>query len=133
MCKAVVKLKDRERCGSKSIFEICRDKKDIEWLLKLDKHVEEDGLEKWTAWDDVNQVYLDPDKVRAARAEELGYILDMNVFKLIDRQDAINRGIKVVDAKWIDTNKGDIENPNMRSRYVGREFNDSKMLSLIHI
>ena len=30
---------------------------------------------------------------------------------------------KLIDVRWIDTNKGDTANPNHRSRVVGREFN----------
>jgi hypothetical protein len=30
---------------------------------------------------------------------------------------------KLIDVRWIDTNKGDTANPNYRSRLVGREFN----------
>ena len=30
---------------------------------------------------------------------------------------------KLIDVRWIDTNKGDTANPNSRSRLVGREFN----------
>eukprot|EP00973_Karenia_brevis_P021336 2933664-Karenia_brevis.AAC.1 len=54
----------------------------------------------------------------------------MEVFKLIRRSEAVAKGIKIVDAKWLDTNKGDSDNPNLRSRYVGREFNNSKMEGL---
>ena len=32
----------------------------------------------------------------------------------------------MISVKWLDTNKGDRDNPNYRSRLVGREFNDSK-------
>ena len=53
--------------------------------------------------------------------------MDMEVFKLVDKSEAIKQGVKIVDAKWVDTNKGDADKPNMRSRYVGREFNNSKM------
>ena len=79
------------------------------------------------SWYDVNQVRLDPGEVKQAREEELGYIVDMEVFRLVDRGEAIQQGVKIVDAKWVDTNKGDADKPNMRSRYVGREFNNSKM------
>ena len=38
-------------------------------------------------------------------------------------QSAINTGRGPVGGRWVDVNKGDSENPNYRSRYVGREFN----------
>ena len=30
--------------------------------------------------------------------------------------------MKIISTKWIDTNKGDIDNPNYRARLVGREI-----------
>ena len=36
----------------------------------------------------------------------------------------------MIDVRWIDTNKGDWEDPNYRSRLVGREFNTAKDDSL---
>ena len=39
---------------------------------------------------------------------------------MIKKADAIAKGIKIVDARCIDTNKGDSDKPNVRSRYVGR-------------
>ena len=35
-------------------------------------------------------------------------------------------GGKMVSVKWLDTNKGDKDNPNYRSRLVAREFNTGK-------
>ena len=32
-----------------------------------------------------------------------------------------------MQVKWIDINKGDDENPNYRSRLVGKEFNNEPM------
>eukprot|EP00973_Karenia_brevis_P019798 2714574-Karenia_brevis.AAC.1 len=61
---------------------------------------------------------LDGAKVKEARGEETQYIIDMKVFKLLRRSEAVERGIKIVDAKWLDTNKGDSETPNYRSRHA---------------
>ena len=32
--------------------------------------------------------------------------------------------VEIVKTRWIDINKGDWENPNFRSRFVAKEFND---------
>ena len=40
---------------------------------------------------------------------------------------AARNGWKVVQTRWIDINKGDDENPNYRSRLVGKEFNNEHM------
>ena len=34
---------------------------------------------------------------------------------------------KIIRTRWIDINKGDDENPNYRSRLVGKEFNNEQM------
>jgi len=44
------------------------------------------------------------------------------VYRKVLRIEAIKKGAKIIKLKWIDTNKGDTENPNYRSRLVGMEF-----------
>ena len=85
---------------------------------------EEDGKEEWSsAWDDVNHKILDPNLVKAARAEEMKYINDKRVWTKMNKEDTIKKGYKIVDTRWIDTDKGDETRPNYRSRLVGKEFN----------
>eukprot|EP00973_Karenia_brevis_P048699 6757601-Karenia_brevis.AAC.1 len=88
------------------------------------------GRIKMEGWDDVNMVPLDGEAVNQARQDELAYIVDMNVFRLMPRAEAHRLSKKIISGKWIDTNKGDSSNPIYRSRYVGREYNDSKMEGL---
>ena len=80
ICRAVVKLKERQSRNLEMVFDVSAEHTEIQWLLKLDKHADDSGAEWWTAWDDVNQVKLDPDAVRKAREEEVKYIVDMGVF-----------------------------------------------------
>ena len=40
------------------------------------------------------------------------------------------KGWKIVKGRWIDINKGDVDNPNYRSRLVGKEFNQDKQAGL---
>ena len=60
----------------------------------------------------------------------MGYIEDKKVWRRMPRAEAVRRGIKIVDVRWIDINKGDLKNPLYRSRLVAKEFNDSKDDSL---
>ena len=76
------------------------------------------------AVDDVTGLDLDAMEVRRARLKELQYIEDKKVWKRIPRTMAQRNGWKVIQTRWIDVNKGDVENPNHRSRFVGKEFND---------
>ena len=76
------------------------------------------------AWDDVTGEELDRSEVMKARAKEMGYIHEKKVWERMSRKRAIALGWKIVKTRWIDINKGDWENPNFRSRFVAKEFND---------
>ena len=65
-----------------------------------------------------------------ARAKEVGYIRDKRVYTKILRSQASRHGWKLIQTRWIDINKGDDENPNYRSRLVGKEFNTEPMEGL---
>ena len=38
----------------------------------------------------------------------------------------MKRGLKIIKTRWIDINKGDKENPDIRSRLVAKEFNNEE-------
>ena len=69
---------------------------------------------------------LDRQAVIRARMEELEFFKKMNVYRKIKRKDALASGSKLNSTKWVDTNKGTTENPNIRCRLVGREIRRSK-------
>ena len=105
---------------------------DETWLDKV-HHVEEHTISTMTgdkAWDDVSGLPLDPELVAKARAVEMDFFKRMGVYTVVDGSDQRRTGGKIIDLKWIDTNKGDSSNPNLRARLVGREFNVSKDDSL---
>ena len=52
------------------------------------------------------------------------------MYDKIPRTQAARNKWKVVQVRWIDINKGDDENPNYRSRLVGKEFNNEPMEGL---
>ena len=84
-----------------------------------------------TAWDDANSnAALLPGLVVEARALEMKYFRDMEVYEVVSRSELDRTGGKLIDTRWIDTNKADELNPEYRSRLVGREFNDGKDDSL---
>jgi hypothetical protein len=73
--------------------------------------------------DSVTGQPLEHGLVKAARALELKYFKDKKVWEKRPREEAFRRtGKKPITVKWIDTNKGDDENPNYRSRLVAREI-----------
>ena len=100
------------------------DKKMQEKHLTADEDCDE---ELAMAWDDVSGAVLDPKKVREARAEEVQYVRDMNLYtKVPTKQWAERIGKQPIGVRWIDINKGDSKNPNYRSRLVAREINTYK-------
>ena len=94
------------------------------------EHEEDDDTEIRQAWDDVSGKELDGRMVAKARMQELGYVKDKKVWVKITRKEAIRRGMKIIKTRWIDINKGDVEDPNYRSRFVAKEFNVDKQEGL---
>lgn len=75
------------------------------------------------AWDDVNDMELPLDLVRAARKEEMDYMKG-KTFKVVKRQEAIEvTGKNPISTKWVDTDKSHgVGEPVVRSRWVARDF-----------
>ena len=59
--------------------------------------------------------------MRATRLKELKYLWDMQVYEYSTLEQAAKAGKRLVGLKWIDTNKGDAANPNVRARLVCTE------------
>jgi len=75
--------------------------------------------EMWSAWDDVNGGDLNPAEVQAARAKELDWLHQQGVYTKRSLQECREvTGRDPIRLLWIDTNKGDDERPNYRSRLV---------------
>ena len=73
---------------------------------------------------------LDKQMTIQARKLEIEYFRKMKVYTKVPRSEALRGGYKIITTKWLDTNKGDDEKPNYRSRLVGRELNTEKRLDL---
>ena len=71
---------------------------------------------------------LDKDLATQARKLEMDYFKSMKVYSKVPRSRA--KGRRIITTKWLDTNKGDLEKPNYRSRLVGREIKRDKSLDL---
>ena len=54
----------------------------------------------------------------------------MNAYTRCPRGAVEEEGGDTIDVRWIDANKGDLDDPSYRSRLVGREFNMPKDDSL---
>ena len=73
--------------------------------------------------DDLTGQVLRDDLVRQARKKELEYFAYKNVWVKVPYQRAYDcTGKPPISVRWIDTKKGDEEEPNNRSRYVARQL-----------
>ncbi len=73
--------------------------------------------------DSVTGQPLRADLVRAARQLELEYFDAKQVWEKRPRSEALAKTAKApITVRWIDTNKGDDDHPNYRSRLVAREI-----------
>ena len=80
-------------------------------------------------FDDVRQgQYLDKAMVVKARQLEMQYFKKLGVYKKVHKSEAM--GFKILTTRWVDTNKGDMQNPDYRSRLVGREIKKDNRLDL---
>lgn len=86
-----------------------------------DKQEDEEQLEEF--WDDVHGGFLDPAGVKRARSEELAEVRKHGVYFTVPLSlcwEETGRG--PITLRWVDTNKGSLEEPELRSRLVVREL-----------
>ena len=83
------------------------------WMKQQEAHFED-------YWDDVNGGWLEPSKVRAARKEELDWVIRQGVFEQIPEEDVTGKKLSL---KWIDSMK---PGGRYRSRLVVREIKNAK-------
>ena len=71
-------------------------------------------------YDSVTGMQLDPQKVKKAREEELGWVEKQKIYEVADIQECWDAtGAPPITLKWVDRDKG---NSNYRSRLVVREI-----------
>ena len=76
--------------------------------------------------DDLSGQPLDPKLVTAARAEEIRGAVKHHVYTKVPISECWNEtGNPPIGTKWVDINKGDANTPDIRCRWVGREFKGS--------
>ena len=74
------------------------------------------------AWDDITCIDLDTEKVQRARMVKICCAKKKNVWTQSPRLEALIRGWKIIKTRWIDFNKGDIDNSTISTRLVVKEF-----------
>eukprot|EP00973_Karenia_brevis_P025971 3583818-Karenia_brevis.AAC.1 len=127
--------------------ELVHDSDDEDEILAMGDDSSDGGV--WEAEDDVKGGPLDPAKVHIARKIEMQYVWDRGIYKCVPiKLCKETTGKGPVGCKWIDTNKGDEQDPLYRSRLVATErrihkrdsifaatppLESLRVLSLIHI
>ena len=77
-------------------------------------------------WDDVNGGLLPAEEVKKARTLEMDYFKKQGVYRKVPVTQCYAEGLRPITVRWLDTNKGDPEKPNYRSRLVVREIKAAK-------
>ena len=73
--------------------------------------------------DDLTGLPLSSELCRAARQKEISYFRAKGVWELRPVSEArAKMGRRPISVRWVETNKGDDDNPNIRSRLVAREI-----------
>ena len=75
-----------------------------------------------TFFDDVTGSELNKKEAIKARRKEIQFFRDRGVYTKVSRE----AHMKIIATKWLDINKGDTTNPNLRARLVGCEFATDK-------
>ena len=103
-------------CNCDSIGTICED---VDEHILMQSIVDPCG----EFYDDLSGKRLDPKLVHEARMDEIRGILQHGVWSKCSVAECLQvTGKMPVGTRWVDINKGDEQNPNYRSRFVGREF-----------
>jgi hypothetical protein len=124
LCLAILKglRKELIKCGAMYVGEIgtiCEDQSEKAFQNTLAR-VGAGGQ----YFDDVTGKPLDPELVRAGRLDEKAGVLKHKVFDKVPLSECFQEtGKPPLDSRWLDINKGDEQNPDVRCRWVGMEFN----------
>ena len=83
--------------------------------------------------DDLTGLHLPPDLCRAARAKELECFNTKQVWDVRSINEACRRmGRAPISVRWVETNKGDDQSPNIRSRLVAKEIRTAGNILFVH-
>ena len=117
LCRAIVKgLNQQLQHDSKALQHLTTTP-----ALAMDDDEDPDD-DQWVAYDDAKGGELQVPLVREARQEEMRFVRDRNIYSYSTVKECLaETGRAPVGTKWVDTNKGDDQNPKYRSRLVATE------------
>ena len=125
LCNAIVQGLDhqlRQDGRAKAALNLEMDGSDSDMPLLAADDVDDHPEDDFEAFDDAKGGKLDMKLVRTARAEEMAFVKERQVYEYASTKKCHERtGRPPVGTKWVDTNKGDDQNPQYRSRLVATE------------
>ena len=71
------------------------------------------------AWADVTNAKLLPELIKKAREVEMGYFAKLGAYEYATKAQQQQTLGKIIGVRWVEVNKGDSEEPEYRSRFVG--------------
>jgi len=87
---------------------------------------EQAELQQWggqTYWDENSGEVLPPNLTQSARREELAFMREWHVWDVVPVSECVRvSGKQPLGGRWVDVNKGDRGRPDVRSRYVAKDF-----------
>ena len=82
-------------------------------------------------WDDNKGGWLDPELCAKARREEVEYIRRHKMYKRVSRETCLRKtGKALIRTGWAETDKGQPGKPNVRARWVAKEYKTQSRLEL---
>jgi hypothetical protein len=91
--------------------------------ISTNDDIDEFASDFMEAWDDVKNSYLDPKLVIEARMEEISFMRSEGVYEKVHLDECYRvKGSGPTSVRWIDTNKGTYDCPNVRCRLVARDL-----------
>ena len=131
-CRLVCQAIKREIRDAKWRKKMCKEfdiTEAIGRIMAITRKVEELEPPEEKAWfdalyadadfyDDITGSKLDKEAATEARITEMTFFKELGVYSRVLKQP----WVKIIATKWLDINKGDAENPNLRARLVGCEL-----------
>ena len=95
--------------------------------VEVDEEEDADEEEWREAWDDVKGGSLKWEEVVEARGEEIEYMVKRGIWEVRPREECWEKtGKGPTGVRWVDTNKGDEEESDVRCRLVARDFRNKR-------
>ena len=107
-------------------INVMKDERELEDMPELMNDMPEqmnDSEDEDIGWDDVNEVQIPLELVKAARGEEVQFMKSRSLWTVVPTSECIVKtGKRPVSVRWVDTNKGRDGKLEIRSRLVARDF-----------